>query len=142
MGFLDNFRYKPKDSSIEELEDDLDRVQMQSQIAGGQAEIAEREAIIRELKTKYGKDWKSVLGLKGMPSLPSLKSILHGLGNPKLAKAANSEIGGKATSGIRKQMLQGGEKLRGLNDGEKLRRSPNGDKLRQAPNADKLRRLD
>lgn len=122
MGFLDNWKYKVKDKSIEELEDDLDRSQLKSQIAGHEAEAAEREAIIRELKMKYGKDWKSTLGLKGIPSLPSLKSILKGLGNPKLAQAANNEISGGTTRGIRKQMTSGGEKLRETQTSLKTRR--------------------
>ncbi len=130
MGFLERFQGKST-PSIEELEDDLDEVQLRSQIAGGRAEIAEREAIIRELKSKYGKDWKQTLGLKGMPSLPSLKSVLQGLGNPRLAKAANSEINGGTTGGIRRQMLKGGEKLRTLDSGDRLRNITSGDKLRR-----------
>ncbi len=129
MGFLDRFKGK-KDSSIEELEDDLDIVSVKSQIANSEAEIAEREAIIKELKMKYGKDWKSTLGLKGMPSLPSLRSLLQGFGNPKLANAANNEISGRTTSGIRRQMLQGGTKLRITSDGDKLRTVTTSDKLK------------
>ncbi len=130
MGFLDRFQGKST-PSIEQLEDDLDEVQLRSQIAGGRAEIAEREAIIRELKTKYGKDWKSTLGLKSMPSLPSLRSLLKGFGNPRLTRAANNEINGGTTGGIRRQMLKGGEKLRTLDSGDKLRNITSGDKLRR-----------
>ncbi len=132
MGFLDNFTSKVKsEPSIEQLEDDLERSQIRSQISGNDAERAEREAIITELKSKYGKNWKSVLGLKGIPSLPSLKSLLSGFGNPRLANAANNEIQGKTSSGIRRQMTSGGDRLRSTNSGDKLMDVTGGDKLKK-----------
>ncbi len=138
MGFLDRFKGSST-VTIEQLEDDLDRTQLQSQIAGGQAEIAERQAIVRELQAKYGKGWKGILGLKGMPSLPSLRSVLHGVGNPKLAQAANNEINGGTTGGIRKQMMLGGEKLRQPSSGTKLMNVTSGDKLKDVISGDKLK---
>ncbi len=142
MGFLDRFTSKVKsEPSIEQLEDDLERSQIRSQISGNDAERAEREAIMSELKSKYGKNWKSILGLKGIPSLPSLKSILHGLGNPRLADAANKELSGGPTGGLRKQMLSEGGKLRQSNSGDKLMNTTSGDKLMDSTNGDKLRKI-
>ncbi len=130
MGFLDRFKTKSS-SSIEELEDDLERSQIQSQISGNNAERAEREAIITELKSKYGKNWKSTLGLKGIPSLPSLKSVMQGLGNPRMAKAASDELRGGAKGGMRKQMLSGVGKLRRTDSGDKLMDVTGGSKLKK-----------
>ena len=110
MGWLDGPVRQSK--SIEELEDDLDSVSLRSQIASQETEIAEKKAIMAELKSKYGSNWKSILGLKGIPSLPTLKSMMGGLSNPRLAKAANNEIQGGNSKHIRQQMLSGGSKLR------------------------------
>ncbi len=140
MGFLDRFQTKST-PSIEQLEDDLEISQIKSQISGHDAERAEREAIITELKSKYGKNWKSVLGLKGIPSLPSLKSLLSGFGNPRLAQAANNEIQGKTSSGLRRQMTGEGSRLRNTNSGDKLMNVTSGDKLKDTTGGDKLRKV-
>lgn len=123
MGFLDNLRdgiKGKKEESLEGLEEELERGQLKSQIAGTNAEIAEREALIREAKAKYGKNWKNILGIKGMPSLPSLKSILQGVANPALTRRANAEISG-GNKKLKDAQVGGGSKLIEADSG-KIRR--------------------
>ncbi len=123
MGILDALKdglKGKKEDSIEVLEEKVERGQLKSQIAGTDAEIAEREGLIREAKVKYGKNWKSILGIKGMPSLPSLKSILQGVANPALTKRANEEISG-GNSRLKNVQTKGGEKLIQADSG-KIRR--------------------
>lgn len=61
-----------------ELEDELEKLELESSIASKKSEIAEREAVIKELKAKYGKDWKKVLGVDKFLDTQSLKSLLTG----------------------------------------------------------------
>ena len=75
MGFLDKVMGK-EEKGVEDYEDDLERLKIQTEIQGVKTDLAERKAVERELKSKYGASWKKILGLKGWISVPTLKSAL------------------------------------------------------------------
>ena len=75
MGVLDKILGK-EEKSVEDLEEDLEKLKIQTDIQGARTELAERKALERELKSKYGAGWKKILGLKGLISVPTLKSAL------------------------------------------------------------------
>ena len=117
-----------KEDSLEDLEDDLERVGIQSEIAETRAAISEKEALIAEARKKYGRDWKRILGLRGPFSIESLKSLLKsgsGLSQvvraPGLQRAMKTELSGGTTGSLQKQSTTGGNKLKVTNAGEKLR---------------------
>jgi len=76
MGFLDTLLNR-SEKSIDEYEEDLERVKIQTEIQGARTELTERQALEKELKSKYGPAWKKMLGLKGLISVPTLKSALR-----------------------------------------------------------------
>jgi len=62
--------------SIEELEARNELLKVETEVAGREAEIVEKQATIKELKRRYGSGWRSVLGLKGKVDLNTLRSFL------------------------------------------------------------------
>ena len=74
MSFIDNLLNRNK--STEELEEDLDKLKIKADIQGTKTELAERKSLEREHKHKNGSGWKVLLGLKGVVSVPTLKSAL------------------------------------------------------------------
>ena len=75
MGILDKIMGK-EEKDVEDYEEDLEKLKMQTEIQGAKTELEERKALERELKSKYGSSWKKILGLKGWISVPTLKSAL------------------------------------------------------------------
>ncbi len=69
------FRSKP---SLEQLEERKEYLTVENEVVSGEVEIAEKEAIIKELKKKYGSSWKNLLGLKGRLNIQTLRSVLAG----------------------------------------------------------------
>ena len=72
MGFLN----KPR-PTIDELEEEKDRVVLEEEILTKQAESEERKAVISELKKKYGTGWKKLLGANNSTTLSTLRSFLR-----------------------------------------------------------------
>ena len=70
---MDLFKQK---KSVDELEEEGTRLSIQSENVSREAEIAEKQAIVRGLKKKYGSDWRSKLGLRGKIDLDTLRSFL------------------------------------------------------------------
>jgi len=68
-----------KKETLEELEDRKEYLTIKEEVLSHEASAAEKEAIIKELKRKYGSDWRSVLGLKGKLDLQTLRSFLGGM---------------------------------------------------------------
>jgi len=75
MGILDMVMGRDE-KGIDDYEDDLEKLKIQTEIQGARTEFEERKALERELKSKYGPTWKKILGLKGLISVPTLKSAL------------------------------------------------------------------
>ena len=61
---------------IAELEEDRERVTIETEILSKEAEKAEREAVISELKSKYGHGWAKILGVSRFANLQTLRSFL------------------------------------------------------------------
>lgn len=100
MGFLDGLKRKP---TVGELDEKLERVQIENEIVSKEAEKAEKEAVIRQLKREYGPNWMKTLGLNKFTDLSTLKSML---------KSANQGMHGLAN----KAGVKGGENLSPLQD--------------------------
>ena len=75
MGILDKVMGR-EEKGLEDYEDDLEKLKIQTEIQGVRTDLEERKAVERELKHKYGPSWKKILGLKGLISVPTLKSAL------------------------------------------------------------------
>ena len=73
---MDLLKKKP---TLEELEERKEYLAVETDVASQEADLTEKEAIIKELKRKYGRDWKSILGLGGKLDLSTLRSILGGM---------------------------------------------------------------
>lgn len=82
--------------SVEELEEELDTVKVENEISSHRAQMAEREAVISQLKKQYGKDWARTLGVSKLTDLSTLKSFLQnankGLGKQKVGVDKNLMI--------------------------------------------------
>lgn len=89
---------KPKES-IEDKERRLEGVQVDDEILSYEASIAEKRAIIAELKRRHGPRWKHILGIKGKLSLADLRASM---------KTANKGMRQYSGSGIRKIPVTGG----------------------------------
>jgi hypothetical protein len=63
--------------SVEELEEELDTVKVEDEISSHKAQIAEREAVISQLKKQYGRDWSKTLGVSKLTDTATLKSFLQ-----------------------------------------------------------------
>ena len=59
-----------------ELDESLEKVKVEEEIATHEANKAEKEAIIKQLKSQYGFSWKSILGVKGDTDTTTLRSML------------------------------------------------------------------
>lgn len=68
-----------KKPSLEDLEDQKEYLAVETDVASQEADLAEKRAIVKELKKKYGSGWKNILGLRGKIDLQTLRSILGGM---------------------------------------------------------------
>ena len=75
MGILDKVLGR-EDKDIEDYEEDLEKLKIRTEIQGVKSEYAQRVALEKEIKSKYGPAWKKLLGLKGIISVPTLRSAL------------------------------------------------------------------
>ena len=62
--------------SVDELEEELEHLKLEGEVLSEQASIAERKAIISQLRKQYGTDWKKILGVGSFPSLSTLRGFL------------------------------------------------------------------
>jgi len=58
-----------------DLERKLDRLTVEDDIASHEMSIAQKRAVAREMKRKYGRDWKKLLNVRG-----DLKQEMNALG--------------------------------------------------------------
>lgn len=65
-----------REPSIDQLEEKRERVKIETDIASGEAQIAERKAVIAQLKKTYGGGWMKLLGVRGNTDTSTLKSFL------------------------------------------------------------------
>lgn len=62
--------------TMDELEEKKERVTIEEEILTKEAESAEREAVISELRKKYGKGWPKLLGASKFTDLSTLRGFL------------------------------------------------------------------
>ena len=60
-----------------ELEEALERLEVEEEVATKEAEIAEKEAVIAQLKKQHGSDWARILGVNKLTDLSTLRSFLQ-----------------------------------------------------------------
>lgn len=70
-------RFKAK-KTIGELEEEGDRLTVESENASKEADIAERKAVVAELKKRYGSNWFKTLGISKWADMSTLRSFLRG----------------------------------------------------------------
>ncbi len=61
-----------------EIEQKIEKTEEKSRLASAEAELAQKEAVVKELKQKYGKNWAKTLGVDKLTDLASLRSFLKG----------------------------------------------------------------
>lgn len=69
--------FKKEEPTMDELEEQRDRAIITEEILTKEAESEERRAVISELKKKYGKGWKKLLGANNLTTLSTLRSFLR-----------------------------------------------------------------
>lgn len=65
------------EKSPEEQEKKLESLRLEHEILNEESQIAERRAVISQLKRQYGKDWAKTLGISKLTDLSTLKSFLR-----------------------------------------------------------------
>jgi len=65
--------------SVEVLEETRDRLIVENEVESLSASVAEKKAIVKELRKQYGKNWRATLGLKGMLNISDLRNALGGM---------------------------------------------------------------
>lgn len=60
---------------LEGKERKLEGLTIDREIAGKETDIAREKAIAREMKKKYGSDWKHILGIVGKSIRPNREAI-------------------------------------------------------------------
>lgn len=69
-------RFKRK-KTIGELEEEGDRLTIESENASKEADIAERRAIVSELRKRYGPSWTKILNVSKWADISTLRSFLR-----------------------------------------------------------------
>ena len=67
--------------TIEEMQEKNEKLSVREEMATREANIAEREAVVKQLKKQYGRDWASTLGISKFTDMQTLKSFLGGAKN-------------------------------------------------------------
>ena len=70
--------FKRREEDLPELDERLERMKIQDEIKSKEADIAEKEAVISQLKKQYGPNWAKRLGVGKLTDLTTLRSFLRG----------------------------------------------------------------
>lgn len=100
MGILDG-----KKESEEKLYEEASKLEIQEEVTDRRSRIAQREAVIKELKREYGPDWKKTLGISSLMDVESLKSFLSS------AKVSMSRAGNPVSNPAISPVMPGNSKL-------------------------------
>ena len=90
-----------REKSLGELDEELDRIKVEDEITTRKAEIAEKEAVIKQLKREYGPGWRKMLNIKSWMDVATLRSFLKGANQGMKKEAGRQQVGG----GIRNSPL-------------------------------------
>ena len=86
---LDGLKTK---KSTDELENELDSLKVESEVASKRSEIAEKEAVVKQLKREYGKNWAQTLGISKLMDVQTLRSFLRGANKGMHHQAGQSAV--------------------------------------------------
>ena len=77
------------DEQLKDRERTLERLRVDDEIAGERMNIAQKRAVEREMKQKYGRDWKKILGYVGKlkPNREAIQDLYSV--NPELRELSN-----------------------------------------------------
>jgi len=88
----------------EQLEREVENLRIEGEVVSGQAQVAEKRAVIRQLEQQYGPRWKKILGLGGLPSLETANTGMQkkagSFVNPALTKPGSFGYKGKLLGNI------------------------------------------
>lgn len=91
--------FDPTDAKEKELEG----LEIEVDIADKRKELAEKKAVIAQLRRQYGGDWRKVLGLGASSSISTLKSFLR-TANTGLHEQSKTSLG-THRGGVSKDMV-------------------------------------
>ena len=63
--------------SVEQLQEEGESLTIEEENSSRRANIAEKEAVIRQLKERYGSGWQKTLGVNKLTDLGTLKGFLR-----------------------------------------------------------------
>ena len=90
--------FSKKVRSSEEMDEDYERLTVENELLTKEAEKAEKEAAIKELKRQHGPNWMKILGVNKLTDLSTLRSFLKGA-KKGMEKQANTSSGGSPLFG-------------------------------------------
>lgn len=103
MGFF------KKEKTMDELDSDLERAKIQEEIDTHEANSAERQAVIKELKRKYGSGWQRILGANSNSPLSTLRSFLSSAKQGLKSEAGKAQGGGNTGMNLARLRGEGGD---------------------------------
>jgi len=62
--------------TTDQMESRTEYVQVENEMLSKEGEVAEKKAVIAQLKKKYGSDWRKIIGIQYLPSLSDLRAFL------------------------------------------------------------------
>lgn len=62
----------------EQVEKEIEGVKLEDELLSHEVSVAEKEAVIKQLKEQYGSSWMKTLGVNKLTDLSTLKSFLSG----------------------------------------------------------------
>lgn len=89
------FNRKPNPEKMEEKKELL---HMETEVASQELELKQKQALIKELESKWGPGWKKILGVNGPLSLENLRGLLKGANSGLRGMAGQSSSGGMSSA--------------------------------------------
>lgn len=69
------------DEALRDKDRKLERLKIENEIEGERVSIAQKKALEREARQKYGRDWKKILGIvRSIKINPEALQTLHSMG--------------------------------------------------------------
>lgn len=92
------------EASLNELDEQLERAKVTGELRSKEADIAEKEAVIAQLKKQYGPNWAKRLGVSKLTDIASLRSFLRGAkeGMKQFASAGDTPLNPGNFRGIKR----------------------------------------
>lgn len=81
--------------SLAEQEEQLESVTLEDETVSHQLSIAEKNAMIAQLRKQYGSDWRHILGLNGRLSISDLKGALANMNRGMRTQSSSVTVVGQ-----------------------------------------------